>query len=62
MCLGMNAHKQLFMGIQNKEFRVNRISHLKGRPKWGFWAICGDCIRLIGLSGYTESTSKTYSV
>ena len=33
-----SAKKQLFVGIQNREFRANRISQLRPERKWGFWA------------------------
>ena len=30
--------KQLFVGLEIRDFRLSRISHLRSRSKWGFWA------------------------
>jgi hypothetical protein len=33
-----DAQKQLFVGIEIRDFRLSRISHLGSGSKWGFWA------------------------
>jgi hypothetical protein len=43
-----SAQKQLFVGIQNWEFRANSINHLRPGLKWGFWATSGP-VEVLGV-------------